>query len=73
MSLRRPRTLMISYVDNIELLTDLPSDAVDAISVLSKFAEFLGVPTDPSKTYSWSLDTTSRKALREQSNAIKQT
>ena len=71
MSCRCPHTMMISYVDNIELLAGTPAHTIDAIHVLSGFTDFLGVPTDPKKTYSWSLDTQSRKELRDANQEVK--
>ena len=71
MSVRCPRTMMISYVDNVELLSNVPADAVESIDILSNFTEFLGVPTDPKKTYTWSLDTSSRKMLRQAEQTVK--
>eukprot|EP00435_Cladocopium_sp_Y103_P027033 s874_g6.t1 len=71
MSHRCPRTMMISYVDNLELLDSVPDGAIDAIDTLSSFTGFLGVPTDPKKTYSWSLDAQGRKALRAANHEVK--
>lgn len=42
MSVRCPRTMMISYVDNVELLSNVPADAVESIDILSSFRIFGG-------------------------------
>eukprot|EP00435_Cladocopium_sp_Y103_P066311 s31_g28.t1 len=65
MALRCPRVLMFSYVDNLELVSDDTSAAIDGLRTLQKFTAFLGVPCDETKTYAWALDTQGRQQLME--------
>eukprot|EP00435_Cladocopium_sp_Y103_P007868 s1448_g2.t1 len=71
MALRCPHTTMCSYVDNLELLSAAPQQSLEALEILQNMTELLGVPTDPNKTYAWSLDAAGRQALRSASQTVR--
>ena len=62
---RCPQSTLHTYVDNLEIVAPNAQAAIDGIIRLGKFVEFLGVPLDPGKTFTWALDTQGRKVFRE--------
>ena len=65
MAIRCPRVLLFSYVDNLELVSDCTTQALDGLQTLQTFTNFLGVPCDTQKTYAWALDTHGRQQFQE--------
>ena len=72
LDLRHPSTTLVTYVDNIEITAEQPEDTLSAFSTFAALTNYLGVPVDENKTYTWSCDTQGRKILRQQDQVVLQ-
>ena len=65
MQLQTPAITMMSYVDNWELHAEQVDTVVDAVYHLDRFCTLLDLQLDKDKTVFWSIDSSSRKSLRQ--------
>ena len=62
---RCPQSTLHASADYLEIVAPHAPAAIDGIMRLGQFVDFLGVPLDPGKTFTWALDTQGRKVFRE--------
>lgn len=58
-----PRVLAMSYIDNLELLSDRLLDLLDSVDSLHRFCSLLDLPVDLDSLYVWSSSPSGRRDL----------
>lgn len=71
LKLRHPSVTLWSYVDNIESTAPGAADALQALNTFQDLSELMDVAIDTNKSYSWSVDATQRKHLRDSHQVTK--
>ena len=66
MELKHPQTELLTYVDNIELVSETTEEILDSHTSLTRIYEILDLELDQSKTYMWSTDSSQRATIRAQ-------
>ena len=69
--LRHPSVTLWSFVDNIESTAPDAQAAVQALETFHSFSDVMDVAIDKEKSYSWSVDASQRKTLRDQHQVTK--
>ena len=72
MELKHPRTELLTYVDNIELVSETVEENAESFQSLNQIYEILDLELDESKTYWWSTDSSQRAVIRQHQYPLKE-